>query len=625
VAESHIHALPAGFEFEGYRIERMLGSGGFGITYKATETLIRRSVAIKEYLPSSVAAREINSSTVRPLGEADAEIFRWGLKRFRNEARTLVAFHHPNIVAVYRFFEANGTAYLVMAFEEGMSLGAILKEAKTLPESEIHEFLDPLLEGVAEVHKAGFLHRDIKPANIMIRRDGTPSLIDFGAARLALGGKTESASKAVVSPGYAPFEQYSSTMEQGPYTDIYALGATVYACIAGERPPEALDRVAGQSMPSALDTGRGNYSEELLRAVDHALAIKQDERPQSIAEWRAELTASDSPPVVRPAPSHEVRTTPPPVTQPVRSFAPPPTTTRTEAERPGGRRRILKIAALVALVLAGSAGAFAGVRYYIEYEREQAEKRRLEEERIRKEREAEERRRREAQEVAERERREAEKRRPAEAAAEKARAAQRAAQSAMQSAIAARQQAFKAAECGRNAAARARNRQSGHYSGRLTDNSQYDGQINAQNRPDGCGVWILSNGTRIEGELSNGHIHGHATALTKDGLRYEGGYKDGRLHGHGVVRFSNGEESSGELREGKLTGPTVWVLTSGTRYEGDAFEGKWHGYGVLRYTDGRIIEAEFADGYAHGLGVETGTDGKKLYGRWEKGYRKPLD
>jgi serine/threonine protein kinase len=617
VAESHIHALPAGFEFEGYRIERMLGSGGFGITYKATETLIRRSVAIKEYLPSSVAAREVNSSTVRPLGEADAEIFRWGLKRFRNEARTLVAFHHPNIVAVYRFFEANGTAYLVMAFEEGMSLAAILKEAKTLTESEIHEFLDPLLDGVAEVHKAGFLHRDIKPANIMIRRDGTPSLIDFGAARLALGGKTESASKAVVSPGYAPFEQYSSTIEQGPYTDIYALGATVYACIAGERPPEALDRVAGQSMASALNTGRGNYSEPLLRAVDHALAIKPEDRPQTVAQWRAELASAEEPAAEAPSgnatqpPQRQIRTEPP---RPM-SVQKPPRTQPPPAARPPARTRILKIAALIALTLAGSAGAFAGVRYYIEMERARA----AEEERVRKEKERVERERREAEE---RERREAEKRRPAEAAAAKAREAQRTAVASYRTALADKQKAIQAADCGRKAADRGRRKDAGYYSGKLTNGNQYEGQLNSAQRPDGCGVLVETGGARFEGHFKDGIVHGYTVNVFPDGKRYEGSYENGKAHGYGIIRLANGTEAFGVFRDSYFVGPGVWTQANGVRYEGEFVNGRWHGYGVWSHSDGRVYEGEFADGLWHGAGILTGSDGKKTYGRWVKGEAK---
>jgi serine/threonine protein kinase len=284
----HLNALPQGYEFQGYRIERELGAGGFGITYKATELLIGRPVAIKEYLPSPIAVRGRDSITVHPIGPRDRSTFELGLKRFRKEAQALVHFRHPNIVAVHRFFEANGTAYLVMEFEEGMSLGAILKRHGPITEDEIKEVLGPLLDGVALVHKSGFLHRDIKPDNVIIRReDGSPVLIDFGAAQqTAVMPET---SQPVVSAGYSPFEQYVRSATQGPFSDIYSLGATAYACITGSRPPDATERLAGARMIPAIDAGRGRYSETLLRSVDRALTPLADERPQSVEEWRAML------------------------------------------------------------------------------------------------------------------------------------------------------------------------------------------------------------------------------------------------------------------------------------------------------------------------------------------------
>jgi serine/threonine protein kinase len=276
---AHLHALPKGLELQGYRIERVLGAGGFGITYLATEAMIGRAVAIKEFLPGSIAARAADSVTVHPLVAADAETFRWGLKRFRNEARTLVSFHHPNIVQVYRFFEANGTAYLVMAYEKGASLAEVLKAQRTLAAAEISALLHPLLDGIARVHAAGFLHRDIKPANIIVREDGGPALIDFGAARQSFGEKSQS-SRAIVSPGYAPFEQYTSSTEQGPWTDLYALGATLYCCVAGTRPVEAPDRVAGAPMRPAAEVARGHYEPSLLEAIDWALEVNPEDRPR---------------------------------------------------------------------------------------------------------------------------------------------------------------------------------------------------------------------------------------------------------------------------------------------------------------------------------------------------------
>jgi serine/threonine protein kinase len=288
MADTHLNALPQGYEFQGYRIEQELGAGGFGITYRATELLIGRQVAVKEYLPPAIAVRGRDSISVHPIGPRDRMPFELGVKRFRKEAQALVTFHHPNIVALFRFFEANGTAYLVMEFEEGMSLGAILKRHGPITEDEIREVLDPLLDGVALVHKSGFLHRDIKPDNVVIRRDGSPVLIDFGAARQAVGGIHE-ITQPVVSAGYSPFEQYANASRQGTYSDIYALGATAYACITGHRPTDATDRLAGARMMTAVEAGKGRYSETLLHAIDRALAVMAEARAQSVEEWRAML------------------------------------------------------------------------------------------------------------------------------------------------------------------------------------------------------------------------------------------------------------------------------------------------------------------------------------------------
>lgn len=220
------HALPPGFLLEEYEIEAVLGHGGFGVTYLARDLNLGTPLAIKEYLPSDLALRE-DGTTVHPKSEADREEYRWGLERFLGEAQTLTRFEHPNIVSVLRFFEANGTAYLVMAYQKGDSLSDILRQKGRLDETEVMGILGPLLDGLAEVHKAGFLHRDIKPGNIYIRADGSPLLLDFGAARQALGHRSKSLT-AIVTAGFAPQEQYFSGGNQGPWTDIYALAAVLY-------------------------------------------------------------------------------------------------------------------------------------------------------------------------------------------------------------------------------------------------------------------------------------------------------------------------------------------------------------------------------------------------------------
>ncbi|HEY7610130.1 MAG TPA: protein kinase [Alphaproteobacteria bacterium] len=286
MTEEMRHALPKGYEIEGYRMEKVLGAGGFGITYLAHEISINRKVAIKEYLPNGIAARGRDDVSVHPLSSSDRENFQWGLERFRKEAQTLVTFHHSNIVTVYRYFEANGTAFLVMAYEDGESLAKILERAGTLTEEEINDILVPLLSGLEHVHKAGFLHRDIKPGNIYIRRDGSPVLLDFGAARQALGGRSQSLT-SIVSAGYAPFEQYTTRGNQGPWTDIYAFGGVLYRATTGDRPPDSPDRIRDDPYVPAVKAAAGKYSETLLAAIDAALEVDEAHRPQNVAEWRA--------------------------------------------------------------------------------------------------------------------------------------------------------------------------------------------------------------------------------------------------------------------------------------------------------------------------------------------------
>ncbi|MEQ8696188.1 MAG: serine/threonine-protein kinase, partial [Bauldia litoralis] len=285
------HTLPKGYQLEDFEIEEVLGIGGFGITYKARDIHLNRPVAIKEYMPSGMAIRDKEQATVFPASDSHKDDFEWGLDRFRKEAETLVSFRHPNIVSVFRFFRSNGTAYLVMEYQDGKSLSEILGASGTLSEPEIEEILDPLLDGLEDVHEAGFMHRDIKPANLFIRRDGKPVLIDFGAARQALGGHSQ-ALTSIVTAGYAPYEQYESDSVQGPWSDIYALGATLYRAVTGQRPVEAPKRAGcvmrGEPDPNkpASEVVKGKYSARLLSAIDAALNVLEGQRPQSVQEFR---------------------------------------------------------------------------------------------------------------------------------------------------------------------------------------------------------------------------------------------------------------------------------------------------------------------------------------------------
>lgn len=301
------NALPVPGELQEYRLERILGAGGFGITYLALDVNLNQRVAIKEYLPAELAVRE--GTLVHPKTNGDVPTFEWGLERFLLEAQTLARFNHPNIVQVFRFFREHNTAYMVMRYEEGESLKQAIRNRTDLDEVWLRHLLDPLLDGLEKVHAAGFLHRDIKPDNIYLRQsDGSPVLLDFGAARQAMGDRSKSLT-AVVTPGYAPYEQYQSSGDQGPWSDLYALGAVVYRVVVGRVPVDATLRVGarirGTSDPLSLavDLGRGRWSLSLLQAVDHALAVVEGDRPRSIAQWRRELNGEvvATPPSLPPA------------------------------------------------------------------------------------------------------------------------------------------------------------------------------------------------------------------------------------------------------------------------------------------------------------------------------------
>lgn len=293
--QQHRNTLPKGFWLNEYKIETVLGKpGGFGITYLATDTHLRQKVAIKEYLPSDFAVRE-GRNTVYVRSSSYKDSFQWGLKCFIEEARVLARFNHPNIVRVLRFFEANGTAYMVMEYQHGLCLTDYIKERHFLVEEELLRIVLPLLDGLRQIHNAGYLHRDIKPNNIYIRGDKTPVLLDFGSARYAVGQRSRSVT-SIVTPGYAPLEQYDNEIsDQGPWTDIYALGAVMYCAISGEAPPAATRRVMKDPMIPAVKVGEGKYNKNLLQAIDWALQLSEEDRPQSVDQWQQKILANPTP------------------------------------------------------------------------------------------------------------------------------------------------------------------------------------------------------------------------------------------------------------------------------------------------------------------------------------------
>ncbi|THB71698.1 MAG: TIR domain-containing protein [Desulfovibrio sp.] len=266
---------------------RLLGKpGGFGLTYLAWDTVLDVHVAVKEYLPRETAGRGRDAVSVVSHSSEDAETFAMGLGKFLEEARALARFDHPNVVRVRSFFEANGTAYMVMNYYRGETLDEVVVRTGKLEEKQAIDTILPVLSGMEEVHRQGFLHRDVKPRNIYLTRDGVPILLDFGGARQAVGESSHSMS-LLFTPGYSPYEQHQSGGDVGPWSDVYAIGATLYFLLTGQDPVGAVDRGMSDSLQSPRD--KANTSEVVSQAVMTAMAVRIEDRYQDVASLRAAL------------------------------------------------------------------------------------------------------------------------------------------------------------------------------------------------------------------------------------------------------------------------------------------------------------------------------------------------
>jgi serine/threonine protein kinase len=306
-ASGYSSALPTGTKLKGglYSVGKVLGQGGFGITYLGGDSRARRPVALKEFFPYGSLRRGLQ---VLPGGGLSTEEFAAARAKFSDEARILAQFHHPGIVRVYDAFEENGTAYMVMEYLRGRSLGALLEERGSLPEAEAVADIRRAGEALEVVHRANLLHRDIKPDNIMLTDDGRVVLIDFGTARTFAAGMT-SRMTTMVTPGYAPLEQYGAQVHFGAFTDVYALAATLYHLLTGVMPAPATDRASGVELksPRQLDPA---ISERVSNAVMQALEMRVDRRPQTVRAFLDALGPAHTPapapparPVAPPAPS----------------------------------------------------------------------------------------------------------------------------------------------------------------------------------------------------------------------------------------------------------------------------------------------------------------------------------
>jgi len=295
--------LPIGYRLQEYQIDRVLGQGGFGITYLATDVNLDKQIVIKEFFPKEFSSRESNVYSIVSHKGDENELYRYLMKKFLSEAKILASFSHPNIITVTRFFEENSTAYFIMDYVKGESLKSYIERNGSLSQDNIEKIIIPILEGLKAVHKKNFLHRDIAPDNIYLTIDGRPILIDFGSAKDTIGDESKSLA-TIVKAGYSAPEQYISSSIHTKSTDIYAIGGVIASMISGDTPPEAtkrqLELYNGMPDPlkSLLNQHKSRYSKSFLEAVLKSMSIKESERFQEVGEFQYALVMGDDAPSI---------------------------------------------------------------------------------------------------------------------------------------------------------------------------------------------------------------------------------------------------------------------------------------------------------------------------------------
>ncbi|MBS0315375.1 MAG: protein kinase [Proteobacteria bacterium] len=296
-AQQNLNQLAVGTVLGDFRISGVVGEGGFGIVYLAYESALDRTVAIKEYLPSSIAGRTGDQS-VHVRSQLNADAFASGLRNFLREAQMLARFSHPAMVEVHRVWEQNGTAYMAMRYYAGRTLREARLADGEIDEASMRRVLEPVLDALTLLHAQNVIHRDVSPDNILIRDNGAPVLLDLGAARLVVGGMTQ-ALTTVLKPGYAPIEQYvdDGTMQQGPWTDVYGLGAVLYYLLLGAAPPQAVARMITDPMRDLASRVQASFPAHLVEATIKALAVHPEQRFQSVDALREALGWTEAAPL----------------------------------------------------------------------------------------------------------------------------------------------------------------------------------------------------------------------------------------------------------------------------------------------------------------------------------------
>ncbi len=593
-----------------YLVGKILGKpGGFGITYLGWDSQLATFVAIKEYLPREVAGRHFDRLTVSAHTDADAEHFRYGMEQFLLEARTLAQFDHPNVVRVRTFFQENGTAYLVMDYLQGNSLHDHLTTVGgRMSEKTALDIMLPILEGLREVHAKGFLHRDIKPQNIYITTNGRPILLDFGTARQAMSGLNRGMT-TILTPGYAPWEQYHRHGKQGAWTDIYACAATLYHLVTGTAPPEAAERVAQDTLapPTHLFP---DLTPHFSFAIVQALSIDPAIRPQDVAAFQAALAGKNSssnqsaalappqssytqpPPYpVNPPPVYPQSPPPPPVWSaqpppppavnsgwPAPGVSPQGTPQPYPAYQPGyappaakaggkSRKLLIAAAAVIVLILGGIAVSYSSMNGHQTISHQNG---------------------------------------------------------TYEGNVSWGQPSGKGKLTYANGSVYVGDFSSGLRQGvgafRNSKGDTYEGQWK-NDRFDGNGKLTLSDGSRYEGTFKDGNRHGTGTQIYADGRQYTGDWSGDKKNGKGVLTQKNGTKYTGPFKDDLAEGEGTVVTTRGDKYVGNFVRGVKSGQGTFTFANGNVYQGSFANDLRNGQGTMRWVSGSYYNGEWKNDKR----
>ena len=556
-----------------YVIGRVLGHGGFGITYLAWDQELYLKVAIKEYFPEGLGTRAHNEKTVSVYSGHYGQDFEYGLEKFLVEARTLARFqNNPNIVSIFNYFKENGTAYLVMEYVEGISLKQYLQIKKDgrIPLDEALTYIMPVADALIIVHAAGMLHRDISPDNIYITSDYHVKLLDFGASRKAVSEVNKSLS-VLLKPGYAPIEQYSSRGVQGQWTDVYALAATLYRLLSGQTPPESIDRMQGLELEDLTTIGI-DLPEGVEAVLRKALAIQPLDRYQSIEEFKAVLDK-----VLSLDSSKSL----------AKQTADNSFTAENETLRGKQQETVVDKQVLIGI---DRLEVIEPVSELIEIESKGVNE---------------------------------SKYKPSLVSLNTAKRKWTwlgIAVIALLMLIPLGFTIHKYTTASKPPPVKSTEDSSNYDTGTLTypDGAVYDGQI-IDGKANGQGTKTQADGAKYVGGFKDDTLNGQGNITLANGNTYMGDFEDDRYNGRGTYTWTSGAKYVGEFKDGKRNGQGNFTMSNGDTYIGEFKDDTLNGQGTYTWTDGRKYIGDWLDAKPNGQGTKTWPDGTIQIGLWKDG------